>query len=175
MGSSTSRPRTASKAAKERREAEEAENTQRVDELPQELWEKIFDHLDENDFFPMALSCRFLRLPLVARTRQNGTHSRLPRRVLKTNLKRKLENGQPVSADYLRFCSKEEGSGDELGGKIADYVRRLAAYHGHLPLLQELIERLRVGDLRKGGLGKAIAENAGESSLPLFLCSFFWF
>ena len=123
MGPSTSGPRTRSKAAKERREtkkeceARDPENTQRLDELPQELWEKILDHLDETDFFPMALSCRFLRLPLVARTRQNGTHSRLPRRVLKTNLKRKLENGQPVSADYLRFCSKEEGSGMNSGKK----------------------------------------------------------
>ena len=38
----------------------EVENAQRLlDKLLPDVWEKILDHLDETDFFPMALSCRF--------------------------------------------------------------------------------------------------------------------
>ena len=68
-----------------------------------------------------------------------------------------------MSADYLRFCSKEEGSGDEFGEKIADYVRRLAAYHGHLPLLQELLKPLETNDPLTGLLDYEITRAAGES------------
>ena len=71
--------RTRSKAAakeakpKDERDAREAENAQRLlDKIPLELWEKI---LDENDLFPLALSCRYFRQKqkeLVARTGQSG-------------------------------------------------------------------------------------------------------
>ena len=63
-GSSTSQPRTRSRAANEEREAREVENTQslqRLDKLPKDVWEKIFDELDESDMFPLALSCRYFR------------------------------------------------------------------------------------------------------------------
>ena len=73
-GSSTSRPRARNKvAAKEEREARVVENAQRPDKLPQEVWEKILAELDENDLFPLALSCRYFRQKqkeLVERTRQ---------------------------------------------------------------------------------------------------------
>ena len=148
----------------------EVENTQHLDKLPQKVWEKILDNLGENDLFPLALSCRYFRQKqkeLVARSRQSGPESGEPRRALKTSLKRKLKEGTPATTEYLRFLSKEEVSKD-VGLHNDSWIVRLAAFHGHLPLLQELIERLRVGDLRKGGLGKEIAVNAGESSFPLF-------
>ena len=104
------------------------------------MWEKI---LDENDLFPLALSCRFFRQKqkeLVARTRENknGCKREKPRRALKTNLQRKLEKGQPASAEYLRICSKEKLLRDDRWKK-AKYIKCLAAFHGHLPLLQELL------------------------------------
>ena len=148
----------------------EVENTQHLDKLPQKVWEKILDNLGENDLFPLALSCRYFRQKqkeLVARSRQSGPESGEPRRALKTSLKRKLKEGTPATIEYLRFLNKEEVSKD-VGLHNDSWIVRLAAFHGHLPLLQELIERLRVGDLRKGGLGKEIAVNAGESSFPLF-------
>ena len=52
----------------------EVENSKRLDKLPQEVMEKILDELDENDLFPLALSCRYFRQKqkeLVARTRQS--------------------------------------------------------------------------------------------------------
>ena len=110
-GSSTSRPRARNKvAAKEEREARVVENAQRLDKLPQEVWEKILDELKENDLFPLALSCRYFRQKqkdLVARTRQHEVERRKPRLALKTTLHSKPVEGQPASADYLRFCSKE--------------------------------------------------------------------
>ena len=39
------------------RDAREVENAQRLDSLPLEVWDKIFDEIDENDLFPLALSC----------------------------------------------------------------------------------------------------------------------
>ena len=170
-GSSSSQPRTRSKAAKEGRCAREAENTQRLDKLPQELWEKILDHLESDDLFPLALSCRYFRhkqKELVVRSFKH-TASWCGRPVtLETSLKRKLTEVQPASPEYLRFLSKEKVSKDVERYNDSEIVR-LAAFHGHLPLLRELIERLRVGDLRKGGLGKEIAGNAGESfsDIPL--------
>ena len=141
--SSASRPRTRSKAAEERRIAKEVESVQRLEKLPQELWEKILDHLDENDLFPLALSCRRFRQKqkeLVARARQSGPESRKPRLTLRTNLQRKIEEGQLASADYLRFCSKEKyflWRKCDIWQK-AHFIKCLAAFHGHLPLLQEL-------------------------------------
>ena len=122
---------------------DETENAKRLDKLPKEVWEKILDELDENDLFPLALSCRYFRQKqkeLVERTRQQGPGSEKPRLALETNLEQKLRERQaaPASADYLRFCSKEKLSSDDasLNDK---WIMCLAAYHGHLPLLQELL------------------------------------
>ena len=67
-GPSTPSPRSRSKIAllqdkkmRSRCDANEVENAKRLDKLPQELWGKIFDDIDENDLLPMALSCRFFR------------------------------------------------------------------------------------------------------------------
>ena len=147
-GASTSGPRPRSKAAKEGREAKEAGNAQRLDKLPQEVWDNILDELEEDDLFPLALSCRYFRQKqkeLVARTRQSGPGSGKPRLALKTNLKRKLWEGQPASAEYLRFCSKEKVPSAAKNASSAEvmktvYVKYLAAFHGYLPLLQELLE-----------------------------------
>ena len=159
-GASTSGPRTRSKAAKEGREAKEAGNAQRLDKLPQEVWDKILDELEEDDLFPLALSCRYFRQKqkeLVARTRQSGRESGKPRLALRTNLERKLDDeDQPASAEYLRFCYKEKVSKD-FGHKRAKVIRELAAYRGYLPLLQELLEPANE-------LDKKITRAAGESS-----------
>ena len=100
-------PRTLSK---HERDAREVKNAQRLDKLPPEVWEKIFDELEENDLFPLALSCRYFRQKqkeLVELRTQSRPGSGKPHLALTTNLKRKLEKGEPASADYLRFCSKE--------------------------------------------------------------------
>ena len=163
-GSSASGPRTRSKAAEERREAEEVENSKRLDKLPQEVMDKILGHLDENDLFPLALSCRYFRQKqkeLVARTRESGK----PRLALKTNLKRKLKERHPASADYLRFCSKEKVSRN-VGPQKAAWIRNLAGYHGNLTLLQELLAGVTWID-------PGISEAAGKYSSPqclLLLC-----
>ena len=138
-------PRTRSKAAKERREAEEVASIQRLEKLPQELWEKILDHLDENDLFPLALSCRYFRQKqeeLVERTRQSVPGSGAPRLTLKTNLYRKFEDDQPASVEYLRFCRKEVVPFEDE----VKTIKCLAAFHGYLPLLQELLESLTKRD-----------------------------
>ena len=151
-GSSDSGRRTRSKAAEERRD----ESIQRLDKLPQELWEKILDELDENDLFPLALSCRRFRQKqkeLVAR--QSRRESGKPRLTLKTKLRSWPSGSQPASADYLRFCSKQKGRNE--------IVRRLAAFHGHLPLLQELLKT-------SNNLPHSITNAAGESSFSQSLC-----
>jgi len=129
-------------------DAREVENAKRLDKLPQEVWEKILDELDENDLFPLALSCRHFRQKqkeLVARTRQSGPESGKPRRALKTTFPRCPGKSQPASADYLRFCTKEKLS-EDVGKKRnyetfqkAERIRCLAAFHGHLPLLWEIL------------------------------------
>ena len=131
------------------------------------MWEKIIDNLEENDLFPLALSCRYFRQKqkeLVARTRQSGPGSGKPRLALKTTLHRWPREGEPASADYLRFCSEEEVSGDDrtrqfavISDQKAAVIRRLAAFHGHLPLLQELLKASNEVD-------QEISEYAGESS-----------
>ena len=74
----------------------------------------------------------------MAGTKQSGA----PRRAFKTKLKRKRWNGQPVSVDYLRFCSKEIVSKKHVWYR--DYcIIHQAAFHGHLPLLQELLKPLK--------------------------------
>ena len=136
--------------------ARQAENTLRLDKLPKEVWDKILDELEENDLFPLALSCRYFRQKqkeMVERTRQSGKR----RRALKTNLDRTLHNRQPVSVEYLRFCTKEKVPW------IKSFVRNdgignLAAFYGYLPLVQE-IRADRECD------GQEFTHNAGESSL----------
>lgn len=154
--SSASGPRTRSKAAKERREAEEVANARRLDKLPPELWEKILDHLESDDLFPLALSCRYFRekqKELVARKRPVRGK---PRLALKTNLKRNRRNGEPMSDEYLRFCSKETVSKKRVWER--DYcIIHLAAFHGYLPLLQELLDG-------SDSLDPEITRSAGESS-----------
>ena len=145
-------PSTSSPSARKEVERDEREvgNTRRLDKLPQEMWEKILDNVDENDLFPLALSCRYFRQKqkeLVARTRQSGPGSGKPRRALKTTLHEWPVKDQPASAEYLRFCSKEKAS-NEIPNRDIDVeqeekalrIRVLAALHGHLPLLQELLE-----------------------------------
>ena len=151
----------------------EIENAQRLDKLPQEVWEKILDELDENDLFPLALSCRYFRQKqkeLVARTRQSGPGSGKPRRALKTTLHEWPVKDQPASAEYLRFCSKEKAS-NEIPNRDIDVeqeekalrIRVLAALHGYLPLLQEDLKGL--GDGPWNMITREVAECAGESSL----------
>ena len=155
---------------KDERDESEAESTQRLlNKIPPELWEKM---LDENDLFPLALSCRFFRQKqkeLVARTREkkNGSKRVKPRRTLKTNLQRKLEKGQPASVEYLRFCINEKLSSHE-GWKKAKYISCLAAFHGHLPLLQELLGHRWTNSYHH----QEIAWAAGKS---LFHSLFFFF
>jgi len=129
------------------RDAREAENAQRLDKLPTKVWEKILlDELESNDLFPLALSCKYFRQKqkeLVEQTRQQRPKSGKPRRhrlMMKTTLVVEPEKGQPASADYVRFCSKEKVRFAEKneGQRKAQLLRRLAAYHGHLPVLQEL-------------------------------------
>ena len=139
----------------------EVENTQRLlGMLPREVWEKILDNLNGNDLFPLALSCRYFRQKqkeVVERSmRQSGRESGATRLTLKTDLQRKYWDDQPASADYLRFCSKEKVSKVD-GQKRDKRIMELAAYHGHLPLLQELLDPANVID-------KQITEAAGESS-----------
>ena len=138
-----------------KRRIEEVKNARRLDKLPREVWEKILDNLDENDLFPLALSCRYFRQKqkeLVARTRQKGK----PCRALKTTLHEWPVKDQPASAEYLEFCYIEKYSGGYEGVRDKR-IRIMAAYHGHLPLLQELLEPF-------DELDKEIVRNAGESS-----------
>ena len=159
------------------RPTSEVENAQLLlDKLPPEVWEKILDDLEENDLFPLALSCRFFRQKqkeLLARTRQNGPGSDEVHLALKTNLKQKLDKDQPASAEYLRFCSKEEASMDAgqkrdcrgypvRGGRLSWNIHCLAAFHGYLPLLQQL-------QAASEGFHSKIFQSAGESSPLLFL------
>ena len=135
------------------RDAREVENAQRLDSLPLEVWDKIFDEIDENDLFPLALSCRYFRQKqkeLVAQTGQNEPGSGKPRLTMTTNLKRKVRECQPASVKYLRFARKE--------GVALHNIRDLAAFHGYLPLLQPLAKSLR----KANSLGD-IAEYAGKS------------
>ena len=157
--------------AKEELDAREVENAQRLNKLPQEVWEKVLDNLDENDLFPLALSCRNFRQKqkeLVARTRQSGKR----RLALKTTFHHQPEKafGQPVSAEYLRFCSKAEVPKNYVVARAASITRQ-AAYHGHLSLLQELLADSNW--LGRESLDSGIPQAAGESSpslFPHFLC-----
>ena len=148
-------------------DAREIENAQRLlGMLPHGVWVKIVDNLDsQNDLFPLALSCRFFRqkqkeLGSRKRREQSGSGSEEPRRPLKTRLRRFLLRRQPASAEYLRFWRTVEMS-RECGDLRDLRIRRLAAYHGHLPLLQELGFTGSYRDAKNHNVG--IAEEAGES------------
>ena len=152
----------------------EVENAQRLGKLPQKVWEKVLDELDENDLFPLALSCRFFRQKqkeLVGGewTRQSGDETSKPHLALRTRLIDKKggnipERGQPLSVEYLRFCYKDAISRD-VREKRADCVRCLAAFYGHLPLLQEFLEPWGLYDpLERFDSAIAFARYAGESS-----------
>ena len=146
---SASGPRTISKAAEGGRQAKHVESIRLLDKLPKELWETILANLDANDLFPLALSCRYFRQKqkeLVAQTtRPSGRESGLARLALKTTFHQTPVQGQPASVDYLRFCSKEEVP-SEVVPQRAKGIRCLAAFNGHLPLLQELIKTLETFD-----------------------------
>ena len=148
------------------RDARDFENAQRLlEKLPPEVWGKILDNLDENDLFPLALSCRYFRQKqkeLVARkTRENGPGSEKSRLALKTTVWQKVGFAEPASADYVRFCSQEREK--DFGHKRDKVIRELAAYRGYLPLLQELLKSLNT-------LDREITRGAGESpSLPSLL------
>ena len=65
----TSTPSCSRARKKVDRDAREVESTQRLDKLPQEVWDKIFDDLESDDLFPLALSCRYFR----ARDREDSS------------------------------------------------------------------------------------------------------
>ena len=136
----------------------DVENAQRLNKLRREVWDKILDEVESDNLFPLALSCRYFRQKqkeLVEQARQSGPESGKPRLTLKTNLYRKVWNGQPASAEYLRFCSKEKVPKDVRHMRDKT-IRRLAALHGYLPLLQELLRPLNM-------LDREITEHAGGS------------
>ena len=154
-----------------RRRLEEVESTNCMDKLQQEVWDKILDNLDENDLFPLALSCRYFRQKqkeLLARPRQRELEwFESPSRALATDISRWPQKGHRASAEYLRFIRREKVPRD-VGRQKAKHTRRLAAYHGHLPLLQELLDGLKT-------LKQGIAQNAGGSPLPQSLLFCFGF
>ena len=165
----------------------EVENAQRLGKLPQKVWEKVLDELDENDLFPLALSCRFFRQKqkeLVARLRESGPESGKPRLALKTTLRYRPVHCPPASAEYLQFlqnCEIQRGEYvDDSEWEVraeSEYeyvefscpthlealfvkdkcIRPVAAYHGHIPLLQELLEESREK------YPEELAQSAGES------------
>ena len=144
---------------KKKRRIEEVKNARRLDKLPLEVWDRILDELESEDLFPLALSCRYFRQKqkeLVARTRQSVPVSGKSRLALKTTLHHWPVKDQPASADYLQFCYKEIVSRDYVCYRDKR-IRRMTAYRGHLPLLQELHKPF--DELESG-----IVESAGESS-----------
>ena len=137
-GSSTpSRSRARKKAAKEGRDAMEAENAQRLDKLPPEVWRKILAKLEDNDLFPLALSCRYFRQKqkelmerAIERTMEqvvpgfgswSGWNQRITvyRPTLKTTLhKGKHTVKKPASASTSSFAWKKKSSSTLRGAII---------------------------------------------------------
>ena len=72
---------------------------------------------------------------------------------------------KPASAEYIKFCMKEK---EFLNPERRHYLTHLAALHGHLPLLQEL---LNPSDM----LDPFIIMTAGESSFAQSLLVNFGF
>ena len=101
----------------------------------------------------------------MGRTRQSGPASGKPRLALKTNLRDKFLDSHPASAEYLKFARKEKASRG-VGRKKAGWIRELAAYHGYLPLLQELQAGLKT-------LDSDLSMDAGESSFHSLFLFFF--
>ena len=168
----TSTPSCSRARKKVSSDAREVEDAQRLDKLPQEMWDKILDDLESEDLFPLALSCRYFRQKqkeLVERARESKPVSGKPPLTLRTVLRWRVRKGQPASAGYLRFCRKEEVP-ENIRRQKAELVRRWAAYHGHLPLLQEL-----QADWESFGVFIAAAAGTSFSSqsflLPLHLAS----
>ncbi len=165
----------------------EVENAQQLDKLPPEVWEKILDNLESDDLFPLAMSCRYFRQKqeeLMERPKQRGK----PRRALKTHLEQKLRNRQPASVEYLRFCCKEKGCfgfGVDPDSYAKDRdILCLAAYHGHLTLLQELLVGLEEENqgsvfpsrffMKPSKDLQEIADSAGESPSSQPICLYFF-
>ena len=153
---------------------------QGLDKLPQDVWRRILDNLDENDLFPLALSCRSFRQKqkeLVARKRREQRVrfvSSWELSALKTNLRQKLEKGQPTSVEYLWFCNKEIAWTDfNARGKrrqphnTKKYLSQLAGFHGQLPLLQELV---KAATKLVALVSMAAGESSSSQSLHLLHC-----
>ena len=136
--------------------------------LPPEVWEKILGELENDDLFPLALSCRFFRQKqkeLVARRTQQGRESGKSPLALKTTLFQKREKGQLVSSEYIRFCSEENARGYQIQksdpyetfhhpDEVREwYLMCLAAFHGHLHLLNQSALSGRAFD-NYGGCGE---------------------
>ena len=147
--------------------AREVDNTKRLDKLPPEVWEKVLDHLEGNDHFPLALSCRYFRQKqkeLGVRTIESKPKSLpFPDHPLKTVLHCPPKVGQPVvSADYLRFCLTETCSGTvplrDDAVRMGLCILSLVAFQGHMSLLQRLVAALN------GHCMYNITEAAGKSS-----------
>ena len=158
------------------RDEREADNAKRLDKLPQEVWGKILDELESADLFPLALSCRYFRQKqkeLVARAGQNGPVSGKRRLALKTSLWQKFEKGGPASADYLWFCRKEK-TPKKLGPYATklDLIRYLAAFHGHLPLLQKLVKPLKTFHWEIGSSAGGSSSSSQSLLLLLLLLCF---
>ena len=184
-GPSTSSPRATKKAAKGgskvKIEHDEREvDPQGLDKLPQDVWRRILDNLDENDLFPLALSCRSFRQKqkeLLARKRREQRVrfvSSWELSALKTNLRQKLEKGQPTSVEYLWFCNKEIAWTDaNARGKrrqphnMKKYLSQLAGFHGQLPLLQELV---KAATKLVALVSMAAGESSSSQSLHLLHC-----
>ena len=154
------------------RGAREVKSAQWLEKLPKEIWEKILDELDENDLFPLALSCRYFRQKqkeLVARkTRENGPGSEKSRLALKTTVWQKVGFAEPASADYVRFCSQEREK--DFGHKRDKIIRELAAYRGYLPLLQELLESSEALQPNLLHIAYSAGESSSSSQSLLLLC-----
>ena len=133
-----------------------------------EVWEKILGELENDDLFPLALSCRFFRQKqkeLVARRTQQGRESGKSPLALKTTLFQKREKGQLVSSEYIRFCSEENARGYQIQksdpyetfhhpDEVREwYLMCLAAFHGHLHLLNQSALSGRAFD-NYGGCGE---------------------
>ena len=166
-GSSDSRPRARTKAAKEGRETRGVESIQHLDKLPKEVWEKILGEFEDADLFPLALSCRYFnqkQRELLERTKQSKSKSMKRRFTLWQKPEGRI---LPASADYLRFCR-------DYDHPRLKHIRisALAAYHGHLPLLQEQLGTFK----NKVGMPSDFIGDAGESSFAqsrlLFLVRF---
>ena len=160
----------------------EVENAQRLVKLPQEVWRRILAEIENDDLFPLALSCRYFRQRQKELVTQWGQMQNVrresgeSRRALNTDLKRKLQNGHPASAEYLQFAMHEmmarKSDGREVEpGEVkprgrdtrSDSIYGLAAYHGHLPLLKDqLQEHLQKGIIPMS-LHICVMRSAGQS------------